>query len=245
MKFLLSALFVVICIAPANAELLTIANTPNGGLTVSANLFDFFLPNVNGFGDFTTGGGTLVAYSGGVLTSATNPYGRVLDITPTSSAVSNFIQFYIGSSLPLGSGPLQTFPVFDLVSVLPGGSAQGALNNCAGVTAVGVACSPFISAAISPLVLTNRGAYTDVSFGVSLNEKDATGTNPWSGGFTGQVVGQTPAAIQNLLSSGGSVFFTYSATFAPTGGGDVVPEPGFALLVGTALVVVALRKRLG
>ena len=228
--------------ASVKADLLTIANTTGGGVRIGATTFDFFNPVGGGLGDFATGGNTIITYSGGVLTPATNPYGRILDFgTSSSLPLMNFMQFYTGVGLPSppGSGTPQTFPAFDLVGLIPGGSVQGALNDCAGVTATGVSCSPGI---LPPLVLTNRGAYTDVSFGVSLLLRDAVKTSAWSGGFTGQVVGLTPSAIQTLLAGGGTISTTYSATLAP-GAGDVIPEPATLLLSGAGVLLVFLARR--
>jgi hypothetical protein len=238
------------CATPSGT--LSLASTPNGGITLGAGSIDFILPaGPGGVGDFSTGAGTSISYSGGTLTGATNPYGQVKDIAFGSGTISNFIQFYAGTALPSppGTGALQTFPVFDLLAVLPGGTAQGALNNCAGVTAVGVSCSPLVtvgsSTFVSPLVLTNRGAYMDVSFGVSIQGRDATGSTSGSGGFTSQFVSTTPSAFQSLLNSGGTGTSTYSATLALIGQSTPVPEPATwaMMLMGFCAIGGAMRYR--
>jgi hypothetical protein len=205
------------------------ASVPNGTVNLSATRIDFSPPanpssGAAGTGDFATGATTVLSYSGGVLTSATNPYGQLRDITLGAGTLTDFIRFYTAPTLPAppGNGTLQTNPAFDLTALVPGGSAQGALNDCAGVTAVGVSCSPLITAGggspfVSPLVLTNRGTFTVVAFGMTLVARDATGSAPAVGGFTTHVFAQgatrlTPAAIQTILNSGGTISSTYSAS---------------------------------
>lgn len=213
--------------APSGA--LDIAQVVSGVVNLSASRFDFSPPTSGGAagsGDVSIGGLTTITYSGGVVTAATNPYGVVRDIDAGSGTVTDFIRLYTGGSLPTppGNGTLQTYPAFDLTAVAPGGSAQGALNDCAGVTAVGVSCSPLItpaggSAFVSPLVMTNRGTFTEITLGVTLLARDATGSASWTGGFTMQVAAQgvtsaTPASLQTVLNGGGMIAAPYSATFA-------------------------------
>jgi hypothetical protein len=239
--------------------LLSITNAATGGLNISATRFDWSNPanppgSPPGVGDFASGTPTNITYSGGVVASATNPFGQIKDVDIGSGVVTNFLQFYtsITPPSPPGTGALQANPVFDLTALQPGGSTQGgALNNCAGVTAISVSCSPLIGsgegAFVSPLVLTNRGTFTDVSFGVFMLGRDATGSAQWSGGSTMQVISQggvrlTPEAIQALLNSGGSITNTYSGTFAGTGP-SATPEPASILLLGAGLAGIGTRLR--
>jgi len=240
---------------------LSVGIVPTGGVNVSNTRIDFFptsnpSPGPAGIGDFATGSPTNITYNGGTITSITNPYGQMQDIDITSGPITNFIRFYVPITLPTppGTGALMTFPAFDLTSVAPGGSPQGALNNCAGVTAVGVSCSPLVTVGavsfVSPFVLTNRGAYTDVSLGVNLLARDSSGSTPFSGGFTTQVTTQviggvstrlTPDVIQSFTNGGGIIVNTYSGTFT----GSAVPEPAAFVLLGSGMLLIAagLRKR--
>jgi len=223
----------VACLAQAAPTgSLSLASVSGGAINISASRIDFALPQnpsggAAGRGDFADGGATTIVYSGGVVTAATNPYGSIADIDVASASIVNFIQFYVvlAPPVPPGTGALQVNPAFDLTALLPGGPAQGALGNCAGVTAVGVSCSPLLSAGggsptVSPLVLTNHGTFTTVALGMALTAHDAVGNNAlWAGGLTTRVTSVagkrlTPDAIQTLLNNGGTISGTYSATFA-------------------------------
>jgi len=235
---------------------LSIGIVPTGGVNVSATRIDFF-PTVNpgapGTGDFATGSPTNITYNGGVVNATTNPYGQIKDIDLVLGVVQPFIQFYVPLTLPTppGTGALQANPFFDLVQVNPGGTPQGALNNCAGVTAIGVSCSPLLTGGqISPFVLTYRGGYTDVSLGMILNGRDSSGGTLFQGGFTTQVTTRpsaggdiqlTPSEIQSFINGGGVITNTYSATFT----GSAIPEPAAFVLLGSGLVLIAvgMRKR--
>jgi len=230
----------------------SLSSVSNGSVAVSATRIDFYPPmNTSGppgVGDFSVGGRTSIAYSGGTVTATTNPFGQIkdLDVLTTPPPVSNFIQFYVGTSLPTppGSGALSPAPTFDFLGFAPSGSAQGAMNNCAGVTAVGVSCSPMVTVGstsfMSPFVLTNRGFYTDVSIGLMLLGRDATGSVQFSGGLTTQVTGFTPDAIQSLINSGGTLDAgtTFSGVFA-----SAVPEPATVSLIGVGLAAIGFFGR--
>lgn len=253
--FSVTALLAASTLSATPTGFLSITNVTNGGVAVSATRIDWY-PTTNpvgmpaGTGDFATGGFTSIDYSGGTLTATTNPYGQIKDLDVSTPSVANFIQFYAGASLPTppGTGTLQSSPVFDLVSVAPGGAAQGALSNCEGITGVGQSCSPLVSFGgttfVSPFVLTNRGAYTDVSLGVNLLGRDSTGAIAWAGGFTTQVTVQdgvrlTPDAIQRIINSGGAITNTYSGTFSAS----AVPEPASLALIGSGFCLIAFLRR--
>ena len=208
---------------------LTLASVTSGEVALTASRVDFSPPSDAppggaGEGDFATGD-SVITHSGGVLTALTNPYGAIQDIEIGGGAITNFIQFYVLSSLPSppGNGLRQTHPAFDLSGLVAGGPAQGALSDCAGVVAVGISCSPRITPDVgtpftSPLVITNRGAYTVIALGLNLQAVDATGSIEWVGGLTTRVVEQggvrmTPDVIQTILNEGGTISSTYSATF--------------------------------
>ena len=227
----------------------TLAGIPQAAIGLSATRIDFLPPpnppsGAAGAGDFSQGGGSVVPYSGGVVTSATNPYGAVADVDVAGGSVANFVQLYVGSTLPPpGTGTRQTYPAFDLTGLVPGGGAQGALDDCDGVVAIGVSCSPAItpgggSPFVSPLVLVSRGDYTEISFGVRLLGRDAVGSAVWVGGFSMQVTTQsgtrlTPDAIQDILNAGGSISCPYSAAFAaPTAPPIAEAGPDQVVIVG-------------
>jgi len=233
--------------------LLSMSSVTGGSVAVSATRIDFYppinpAPAATGVGDFSVGGRTNIAYSGGTVTPTTNPYGQIkdLDLISTPPPVSNFIQFYVGSTLPTppGAGALSPAPTFDFLGFAPGGSAQGAANNCAGVTQIGASCSPMVTVGstsfLSPFVLTNRGMYTDVSIGLMLLGRDSTGTAQWTGGLTTQVTGFTPDSIQSLINTGGvlDAGTTFSGTFA-----SAVPEPATVSLIGAGLAAIGFFGR--
>jgi hypothetical protein len=226
---------------------LSIGITPGGGVTGNATTIDWYLPTGAGFGDFTTGS-TNINWSGGTLTAATNPYGRILDLTVTGPvSVPNFIQFYTNATLPTppGNGTLQALPAFDLLAVGP-----GVATPCTGVVAFNVSCSPAVTSPpapfpyTSPFILTYRqgalGNFTEIGLAVSLLGHDATGSAPWSGGFTAQLANVTPNDIQNFINAGQTINLTsYSSDFRASS----VPEPATYAFLGSGLLALGFAGR--
>jgi hypothetical protein len=215
-----------ICAATAAAQpsgVLSLANAPGGGLTISATSIQF-LPFG---GPFSTGIPTNIMFSGGVVTPGV--LGMLRDVAAGGGPVINFMTFVSAPTLQ-----------FDLTAFVPGSTSI-----CSAATPLLTPCSPTPG---SPFVLTDRGPFTDVSFGLFLTGRDlATGRSlPWAGGFTTQVTGQTPGAIQSTLGSGGAIGSTYSAMFASNGPSTVIPEPATLMLLATGLAGVlggAARRR--
>jgi hypothetical protein len=204
---------------------LSLGITPGGGVNVSANLLDWYLPNFSGFGD-ATNGSTDITWSGGTLTALTNPYAQIRDIQ-VGVLPTNFIQFYVGGThdpaVP-GSGSLQALPTFDLTGLGPGSPVSCAVNpgldqSCSvAVTSPPSTVGPYIS----PVILTQRANGTDASLNLELLGTDATGSIAWSGLATAQLANVTPAEIQAIINAGG-VVNVQSWSFHATS--EAVPEP--------------------
>ncbi|HET8549814.1 MAG TPA: PEP-CTERM sorting domain-containing protein [Bryobacteraceae bacterium] len=217
--------------------------TPGGGVTGSAALIDWYLPFGGGFGDFTTGASN-IGWSGGTLTAATNPYGRITDLVVGPPVpVINFIQFYAGLThnpgVP-GSGVLQALPAFDLLSVGP-----GAPTNCTVDPGLNNSCSPFVTASsspigpyMSPIILTQRANGTDISMNLNMLGRDATGSIPWTGLVTAQIAGQTPSQIQATINDNRTINLTSWSLNA-----NSIPEPATLAFVGSGLVVLGFVAR--
>jgi len=62
----------------------SLSSVSNGSVAVSATRIDFYPPmNTSGppgVGDFSVGGRTSIAYSGGTVTATTNPFGQIKDL---------------------------------------------------------------------------------------------------------------------------------------------------------------------
>jgi len=223
--------------------------TPGGGAIGSSTLLDWYLPVGGGFGDFTTGGGS-VTYNGGTITFATNTYGQVKDLAILAGTpFNNFLQFYTqvgavsshNAGTP-GSGTLQTFPTWDLTAF----GAPAAVD-CATDPGVNTPCSIHVNnttsgspvAYVSPIVLTrSSNGGTDVRLDFFLNGRDSSGSAPWTGFATTNDPLHTPGQIAALINSNQSVN-VQSWSLAITS----VPEPTTLLLGGLGLLGLGLVRR--
>jgi PEP-CTERM motif len=187
-----------------------------GGVTVTAGLVDFLPPGGTN-GCIITGTTTGITYSGGFMGSGVT--GTVGDI-PGGSA-TDFIAFAAHPTLH-----------FNLLGLGPGSGT----DVCTGL-GIGQSCSVVIG---SPFVLTlQAGGTTQVFlrlFGVAF---DASGSSLWDGGFTVNLSGQTPAAIQATILGGGSVTSTHAGNFTLT----AIPEPGSIALMGVGMALFAAIRR--
>ena len=202
---------------------LSLANCSGGGVVVTATTIDWTLPVGGGNGCIQTGVGTNVNYGAGSNLGA-GVTGNILDLT--GSLPANFITFISAPGLH-----------FDLLQLGPSTSN----TNCAALT-LGNSCS---AVAGSPFLLTLSSLTSStVSLQASGTAGDSVSSNSiWSGGFTTQIAGMTPAQIQSVIAAGGSVASTYSGDFRVTiiGGVTIIPEPGTAVLFGMGICLISMR----
>jgi hypothetical protein len=226
---------------------LSLGITPGGGATNQRDQFlDWYLPVGGGVGDFTTGGGS-VSWSGGTLTFATNPYGKIADLPITalqsigSTPISNFIQFDVSTSPPNppGSGTVQTFPAWDLTGTGPGAPLDAATD-----PPVNTPCSVHVTSSsvgpyLSPLIITrNNFGGVDVRLDLILRARDANGSATWTGVATAQISNITPAQFATAINAGQTVNLTsWSLDMSSS-----VPEPFAAAVPLSQLLWVGLRR---
>jgi len=172
----------------------SIANCSGGGVQVSATTIDFTLPVAGGTGCIATGTPTNVTYSTGTLVPAVE--GSIKDLTAGGpSIVLDFMTF-------TGNPDLH----FDLTQLGPGVNNTDCTN-----LAIGSTCSAFAG---SPFILQNSGTGTSISLSARGIARDASNvTSNWSGDFTTQLTGQTPAEIQAAILNGQTITNTYSGQF--------------------------------
>jgi hypothetical protein len=209
---------------------LTVANCSGGGVTVSAGLIDWH-PVAGGVGCIETGSFTNVTYTGGgpLLPGTT---GTIVDL-PLGGVVLDFMTFAGHPNLHL-----------DLYTLGPGVANTACSNQF--VDASQPACSV---APNTPFVLAPNGTGTTVSLSASGLARDGSATvDPWSGAYTTQFAGITPAQIQDAIllgttvtpfCAGGACSNAYSGAFTLE-----IPEPAAFVLLGVGLIgLAAVRRR--
>ncbi len=198
------------------------ANCAGGGVIVTLTTIDWTLPVGGGFGCIQTGQNTNITYTTGTLGPSTP--GQILDLVAGPPAtIPDFMTFSGNPNLH-----------FDLTQLGPGVTN----TSCATVLNPNLpACSVVAN---SPFILAPTSTGTSVSLSAMGIARDLSGPNAsWSGAFTTQIAGQTPAQIQSTIVGGGSVSSTHSGDFVVT----VVPEPSTLTMLFAGAVAVFLGKR--
>ncbi len=227
MKLRFAILMVVSCLAlttpalPVSVGILNLSNCAGGGVAVNATTIDWQLPVGPPDGCIVTGSGTNVTYNTGTLGSGVT--GSILDLTISNPLpILDFMTFTGNPNLH-----------FDLTGIGAGSSN----TDCAtSLDPNSLACSVSLG---SPFILTPTSTGTTVTLSAFGLARDLTDISRWLGQYTSQFPDRTPASIQANILSGGSETTTYSGSFIVS----MVPEPSSFVLIGGALVGLALLKR--
>jgi hypothetical protein len=221
----LAVLALVTFVPTASASVvghLTFAECPGDGVVVSLGLIDF-LPPLGGTGCIAAGAGTTITFSSGSIAPA--ELGTVNDLSspPTLGQNTGFITF---------SGVS-----FDLVGIGPGSSNTA----CAALPVNGV-CSAVAGSPFLLQLVDNALGVPSTSIALAVSGVAMDGTSPisvWSGAFTTQISGQTPAQIQHTIEIGGSILSSFSFDGLAT----ATPEPVSMALIGGGLIALAFWKK--
>lgn len=209
---------------------LDVANCPGGGVTVTATTIDWTQPTDAGNGCIVTGQNTNITYTSGTLGPGAT--GTILDLNAATD-VFPLVDFMTFASAP----GLH----FDLSTLGPGPTNTG----CAATLDVNApACAVFSG---SPFILQATATGTSVTLSATGIARDASSTtSTWSGAYTTQIAGVTPAQIQATILRGGSETSTYSGDFVINVSSSPVPEPGTVgtmLLGGLGLAAGCFRRK--
>jgi len=233
--------------APVSGTL-SIASDNAGGVTVTLNTIDWFLPVAGGNGLFNIGAPSTVDFLPFVGST-----GFALDL--------NFASEPVGSPFPVappiinrpGEGPVLSsflsFPisapdiVFDL-SFIPAGTFSNAA--CLLAPAPGQVCTPtgLAPGLVSPFNLVNGAGGTSSASLVVQGFVRRVSTGELST-FVGTYTTQFTTPYQTYLGpllQGGSVTNTYSGTFTATVTPTAVPEPATLLTFGVGALFMARRR---
>jgi len=202
----------------------------NGSVGVTGSLIDFQLPIGGPNGAFIVGDtGNTGSFAG--LAGTT---GSILDLNVAAQPVGS--SFLLPGFITFAAMPNIRF---DLTSIAAG-TFPG--TQCAAAPAAGQICTP----AGSPFNLSNSSATSSTeNFSVSGNvvNRETGELSTFTGIFTTQFPNQSFQDLLSVLSAGGTVNSTYSASFSATVTPAGVPEPSTWLLVSVGMVCVFFSSR--